>query len=379
MYKKKISVWFWIEMLSPHIGALAAMLAKRGFKVFYVANHGLFKERYQQGWEKPNLGRAKLIIAPNKKDLIRLVLKVPEDSIHFSQGFRGNGQIKIAQNILRKRSLKHWVMMETVDDTRWHGPLKRIIYRLIFLRWRNHLTGVLSIGQNSLSWIIGRGMKKSRVYPFAYFLKDPKNFDLSKKFKIKKKNTPFRFIYIGNLIKRKKVDHLINAFAALKFEKVELWIVGRGPEEEYLRSLADYLTPKKVKWFGVIPMSKVSNIIRESDCLILPSRFDGWGAVVSESLMAGTPAVCSDKCGSSVIVKASGVGGVYSFNNKNAFVNILRKQYKQGKLNLKQRQKIAQWARCLGASSGAEYLDLIITNPKQAVKNIPWNIKSKII
>ena len=379
MYKKKISVWFWIEMFSPHIGALAAALAKRGFKVFYVANHGLFKERSQQGWEKPNLGRAKLIIASNKKDFIRLALKVPEDSIHFSQGLRGNGLIKIAQNVLRERSLKHWVIMETVDDTLWHGFIKRTIYRLLFLRWRNHLTGVLAIGQNTLSWIIAMGMEKSRVYSFAYFLKDLKNYYLSKTSKKKKKNTPFRFVYVGNLIKRKKVDHLINAVAALKFEKVELWIVGQGPEEKYLRSLADFLIPKKVKWFGVVPMSKASNIIRQSDCLVLPSRFDGWGAVVSESLMAGTPAVCSDACGSSVIVKASGVGGVFSINHKNAFVNMLRKQYKLGKLDLKKRQKIAHWAKCLGASAGAEYLDLIITNPKQAIKNIPWNIKSKIV
>ena len=379
MNKKKISIWFWIEMFSPHIGALAEALAKRGFKVFYVANNMLFKERSKQGWKSPNLKKAKLILASNKKDFIRLALKAPEDSIHYSQGLRGNGQIKIAQNILRKRGLKHLVGMETVDDTRWYGLLKRLIYRLLFLYWRKHLTGVLAIGQKSLPWIVARGMKKSCVYSFAYFLKEPKNFYLSKKFKPTRKNTPFRFIYVGNLIKRKKVDHLINAVAALKFEKVELWIVGQGPEEKYLRSLADFLIPKKVKWFGVVPMSKVYSIIRQSDCLVLPSRFDGWGAVVTESLMIGTPAVCSDACGSSVIVKASGVGGVFSINQKNAFVNILRKQYKEGKLDLKKRQKIVRWARCLGANSGAKYLDLIITNPKQAIKNIPWNIESKIV
>ena len=100
MNKKKISIWFWIEMFSPHIGALAEALAKRGFKVFYVANNMLFKERSKQGWKSPNIKKAKLILASNKKDFIRLALKAPEDSIHYSQGLRGNGQIKIAQNIL---------------------------------------------------------------------------------------------------------------------------------------------------------------------------------------------------------------------------------------------------------------------------------------
>ena len=103
MNKKKISIWFWIEMFSPHIGALAAALSNLGFKVFYVANHGLFKERSQQGWENPNLGKAKLILASNKEDFIRLASKAPSNSVHFTQGLRGNGLIKIAQNVLRKK------------------------------------------------------------------------------------------------------------------------------------------------------------------------------------------------------------------------------------------------------------------------------------
>jgi len=373
MNKKKISIWFWIEMFSPHIGALAAALSSRGFKVFYVANHGLFKERSQQGWENPNLGKAKLILASTKADFIRLATKAPRNSVHFTQGLRGNGLIKIAQSELRKKNIKHLVIMETVDDTRWHGVFKRIIYRLLFLRWRNYLTGVLAIGKNTPSWVVKRGMESSRVYSFAYFLKDYKINHLSKKLK-KKRNSSFKFVYVGNLIKRKNVDNLINAIAKLNLDDIELWIVGKGPEENYLRSLAKFIIPGKVKWFGVVPMSKASKIIRQSDCLVLPSRFDGWGAVVSESLMVGTPVICSNTCGSSIVVKASGFGGVFPPNHKTAFVNMLRKQYKSGKLNLKKRHKIAKWAKCLGANAGAEYLDLIITNPKKASKHIPWKI-----
>lgn len=46
-----------------------------------------------------------------------------------------------------------------------------------------------------------------------------------------------------------------------------------------------------------------------ADVLVLPSWHDGWGAVVSEALMAGTPAIASDACGSAGVVRASGVGG----------------------------------------------------------------------
>ena len=40
-----------------------------------------------------------------------------------------------------------------------------------------------------------------------------------------------------------------------------------------------------------------------ADVLVLPSRFDGWGAVVNEALMVGTPVICSDRCGASDVIE----------------------------------------------------------------------------
>ena len=50
-------------------------------------------------------------------------------------------------------------------------------------------------------------------------------------------------------------------------------------------------------------MSKIGNTIYQADNLVLPSSHDGWGAVTTEALMVGTPVICSDTCGSSLIVK----------------------------------------------------------------------------
>jgi glycosyltransferase involved in cell wall biosynthesis len=35
---------------------------------------------------------------------------------------------------------------------------------------------------------------------------------------------------------------------------------------------------------------------------VLPSRFDGWGMLVNESLAVGTPVICTDACGAAAIV-----------------------------------------------------------------------------
>jgi glycosyltransferase involved in cell wall biosynthesis len=34
---------------------------------------------------------------------------------------------------------------------------------------------------------------------------------------------------------------------------------------------------------------------------VLPSRFDGWGMLVNESLAAGTPVICTAACGAAAI------------------------------------------------------------------------------
>ena len=375
MSKTNNSIWFWQRMVTPHMVALAAALAERGFKVNYVANEILSKERTKIGWKMPELGKVKLLLATNKDAVIRYALNAPEDSIHLCQGLRGNGLVSYAQRVIRKRDLRHWVMMETIDDIGWIGFVKKVLYRILSLYWRNHLTGVLAIGCKAPEWFVARGMERSLVYPFAYFLKEPKINNLLSPTIKKNKKRSFRFIFVGQLINRKKVDLLIKAIAALKLQEIELWIIGGGPEEKRLRSLANILLPKKVSWLGVIPIKKVPAVIHQADCLVLPSRFDGWGAVVQEALMVGTPVVCSDKCGSSVVVEASKVGSVFSTNNLQALINSLSNQYEKGVISSKQRQKIMKWSRCLGASSGAKYLESILNfkNNKVNLIKLPWN------
>ena len=143
--------------------------------------------------------------------------------------------------------------------------------------------------------------------PFAYFLKEPDTKYLLEQNPRNNKNRPFRFIFVGQLIKLKRVDHLLKGLKDLKNKNIELWIVGNGPEKKRLEALANFLLPKKVRWLGVLSINKIPDVLSQVDCLVLPSRYDGWGAVVTESLMVGTPVICSNKCGSSIIVQASKV------------------------------------------------------------------------
>lgn len=358
-------------MLTPHMSEIAIEFAKLGYNVFFVTNQILSKDRIRQGWQAPKLVNVKFILVKNKEQITRLANTVSTESIHLVQGIRGNGILKYAQQIFRKRHLNQWVMMETINNNGLQGIIKSILYRFLFFYWRKSINGVLAIGREMPDWVIKHGANKERVFPFAYFLKK-KNYHLLKTSSVS--NRVFRFIFVGQFIKRKRIDYLIRALATFKKSNFELWIIGTGKEKSYLQTLTNKLLGDKVTWFDTQPMHLIPKLITQADCLVLPSQHDGWGAVVSEALMVGTPVICTDSCGASVVVKASNNGCVVPVNNHNAFITALRKQFEMGLWSLKKRKRLAKWASCLDAKNGAAYLSKILNYNKKNRNGIlpPW-------
>lgn len=274
----------------------------------YVAEEPMTTDRARQGWLPPAVEAVRLEQASSDAVVRYLVHSVPENSIHICHGLRANGRIAVAQRALTQRGLEQWLVMETVDNTGWLGIAKRLEYARLFKRWRDILSGVLAIGHRTHGLVTARGMPVSKVYPFTYSLSQP---DGVRSASLRSEGR-FRFIYVGQLVRIKRVDLLLRALAALDRQDIELNVLGSGPLNEQLKAMARDLMPGRFHLLGVLPHDKVSAAIARADCLVLPSRYDCWGVVVSEALLVGTPAICSDACGSAGVVRASGVGCVIS-------------------------------------------------------------------
>ena len=345
-------IYIWQRIISPHMAGLAAALAEQGRETVYVAEQPMSDDRARQGWTPPALGAARLELAPSAEAVRALVDAAPLDSIHLCQGIRSNGLVGVAQYALARRALSQWVVMETVDDAGVRGMLKRSVYSGLFRHRGRRLAGVLATGRDTADWVVARGMPRERVFPFAYFLPDRALAPVS----VSNESGPYRIVFAGNLIPLKRVDLLIAAIAELVSQDVELVVIGSGPVEPELRAQADALIPGRVHWKGRLPMEAVPQELAKADCLVLPSRHDGWGAIVSEALMVGTPAVCSDACGSSEVVRSSGVGGVFPSGDVHALTALLARMVERGPVSLDDRRELANWATALGARAGARYL-----------------------
>lgn len=350
-------IYIWQRIVSPHVAGLAVALAAKGYDVTYVAEDVMSIERATQGWQPPELVGVRLVMAQTAKAMVRVVQNANPNSIHICQGIRGNGLVCSAQKALVSRGIQQWIVMETVDDHGLFGVVKRAVYRWLFWRKRKQIWGVLAIGWTTQKWVVARGFDPKRVFPFAYFLPDiPETLIQSVS-----ESKYFRFIFVGQLIKRKRVDLLIESLSKIHDESFELIIVGDGPCKKEYQLIAQKKLTRHVRWLGQLPISQILQKVCDADCLILPSQHDGWGAVVSEALLVGTPVICSDACGSASVVRASCIGGVFAKNDSPMLEAQIYQMLKRGRISPIERQRLAVWARSLGASAGAKYLSEIIT------------------
>ncbi|MEI8230938.1 MAG: glycosyltransferase family 4 protein [Candidatus Peregrinibacteria bacterium] len=107
--------------------------------------------------------------------------------------------------------------------------------------------------------------------------------------------TRFRIATIARLTPDKGVDVLIDAIT--DFPNCHLTIVGKGPEEGYLRKLIDerHISDR----VEIIPrVENLGAFLDQLQCFVLPSRsHDPFGLVAGEAMAMGVPTIVTDACG----------------------------------------------------------------------------------
>jgi len=372
MDNRSKQIWFWFKFANPHIAGLAAALADRGYSVIFVTEESIPLERVELGWVVPDLGDARLIYAPTKAETIKLASQAPKDSVHICHGIRANGLIQYAQKTFAQNGISHWALMEKANDLGWRGVLKRIVYRRLFFLWKHRISGVLAIGYRTPNWLKQQGFSEEKIFPFAYFLPE----SINKQKPDVGREGLFRFVFVGRFIELKCVGLLISSLARANLDNFELMVVGSGPLEDELKLAAETILGRdRLRWVGRVLMTEVAQLVEQADCLVLPSIHDGWGAVVSEALMVGTPVICSDACGSAEVVKASGVGGVFRSGDESELTCLLRDMVKKGRQSGRERARLAEWGtKNLGVNAGADYLVEILNHGSSSVAKppLPW-------
>lgn len=226
-------------------------------------------------------------------DILKVCLTEQFDSIVFL------GEMNILSNWLgalicriRKKRVFFWSHGFYGNESSLKYFFRKLFYKIA----NEHIV----YEKRGKSLMINRGFKPQKVHVIYNSLDYENQKTLFEKLK-KSKENPFTFfknnalpvfIYVGRLIESKKVDQLIYAFKNVNkhYQLCNLLIVGSGPEEENLKSLAkNGIISKTTHFYGsCYDENTISKLIYNSICTISPGNI---GLTVINSFSYGTPAI----------------------------------------------------------------------------------------
>jgi glycosyltransferase involved in cell wall biosynthesis len=198
------------------------------------------------------------------------------------------------------------------------GGLKSIAKRLIVGWVVRSCAGLLACGTLGREYFVKYGAKPQQIFYFPYepdynlIEQLPSEAIESARVRWKLNPSRKRLVYSGRLIALKRVDLLVDAFAAIARDRSDwdLVIVGDGPLRSDLSSQVPKDLSDRIIWVGFVDdQSAVSAIYRNCDVLLLPSDFEPWALVINEAVCAGLAVVSSNVVGASAELVRENVNG----------------------------------------------------------------------
>lgn len=367
---------FWQGIMSIHQSALIRNVANiHGFDLTLVVEKEADPKRLAMGWHCPDFGNCKIIIQPSDRLIVDLIEQDIKETVHI---FSGIHPIPMGYKAFKKAiklNAHIGIYSETVNWLSIKGKMKWIRDRLYAFNYRDKIDFILAIGHLGVNCYQQSGYLKSTIFPFGYFVETPSKSQNDMLLKKQPDGTTVHLGFIGQLIKRKGVDLLLKSLADLKHLDWHLKIIGNGPDRAEFESLCNENgLLKRVSFLGAIHNKEASQMLAEIDLFILPSRWDGWGAVVNEALMRGVPVICSDYCGAADLLHNDERGEVFKAGSVDDLTRVLNKWIAKGPLKPSDREKIQLWSKCIEGESAAQYLYNIIEYSQKGGKRpiTPW-------
>jgi glycosyltransferase involved in cell wall biosynthesis len=355
-------VVFWQNMPSIHQSALIRTMALQPqYDVTLVTENRLPTEMIEgKGWSRPDFGPARLLLAPDIGVVDHVLASADKEAVHIFSASRSYPLLWSA--FLRCRSTEALVGLQS-ESFDWRGAsgmVRIMLGRLDALRFQRRIDFVLAIGSLSQKWYRMVGYPRCKIYPFAYFT-EMSTAQLPPYQSYRHVRATFNIVFVGQCIKRKGFDILLNALSRLSDLDWSLCVVGEGPLRHHWEDLTRKLgISERVHFMGALPNKAARSIVARSDLLVLPSRWDGWGAVINESIMAGTPAVCTNYCGGRDLIRAGVRGAVVRSNDVKELASAIGRQLELGPIQKETREHIQTWSSCITGHSAARYLRTIV-------------------
>ena len=240
---------------------------------------------------------------------------------------------------------------EVADKLFFHvfpAPLAHLgimLERLYFKLYKN--IPALAISPSTKEDLISRGFKKNNITVLPMGLTVPIGL---KRFPKEKAPT---IIYLSRINKQKGIEDAIDSFKKVKKEipASQLWIVGSG-DKDYVSNLKklieNYSLSDAVKFYGFVTEKIKFELLSRSHIMIFPSIHEGWGLVIVEAGIVGTPSAVYDVAGVKDVVKNGDRGIMVAKNRPDLLAKAIIDNLKNDKLYKKLLDKLQSFEKEIG-------------------------------
>ncbi len=221
------------------------------------------------------------------------------------QGYRYISYLRVIRYCHR-----HGIPLFMRNDSNIHNErhlpaFKQWVKTRIYRWWMPRVSGVMSMGGCGDEFFLKYGARPERIYrvpytpDYAYFAAVDADRLSGFRRKIGLRDDRKYVLFCGRLVRVKRVDLLIDAFAAIAAQRPEwdLLIVGDGILGDPLRRRVPEHLRQRVVWTGFLETEESVLAYHAADVLALPSDLEPWALVVQEAMAAGLVVVASDVVG----------------------------------------------------------------------------------
>jgi glycosyltransferase involved in cell wall biosynthesis len=144
-----------------------------------------------------------------------------------------------------------------------------------------------------------------------------------------KREGPLHILFLGNVIPRKGLHTLIDALTLIPEHTFQLSIVGRlNVHPGYVRSvqkrIADLKLGQRIIFHGALDQNTLSSVLQNSQLLVMPSSYEGFGIAYLEGMGYGLPAIASRAGGAKEIITHGENGYLIEPGDVNELARIIR-------------------------------------------------------
>lgn len=373
----KMTILFWQNTNSIHQSSFLNELAKKDeFKICLIITEPLDERRKKMGWIDPHLENIDILdLRVNRNNTWKKLILSNLNSIHIFSGIAAFSLVHKAFNFAIKNKCQVGILTEPLDFRGVKGFFRywRGFYHKH--RYNNSIMFLLATGKNAVDQFRRWGYSSDKIFEWGYTVSSSTYNFLEKNKTIK---TSYKLMFAGSLIERKGYDILVDSLKMIAHDFTADFYCLNDEELVLSQELKQrFQLDEKINFLPFLSNDRLRAIIHEYDVFVLPSRHDGWGAVINESLMEGTPVIVSAKCGSCTLVVNSFLGDVMSSLNSHELASLIRERISLGPISVSRRNEIRTWSELhiSGASMAKYFAEIIEYKMKIGQKPIvPWNL-----